>query len=288
MRSTQESSRCASSSNRTRGSSPSPNPGHSCTFKSTPSTSTDKFSARSIGSQIKVRPESLNMAGMRVGGERRYSLVSPLLSSCVFMGHPPKDPSGKGPGCLKPHCERELEHLYQLIFPRVWLIIRSCDPILSPSLDRILVVWARLTLHSCSRILVSQHCQRVSCWPPAVNYYRSIPLQSTSCLRLGCRFHELPWRLGYTGYFIACTLSCSKLIAKYKFGYVAYGFQKYGSQDELAKDPIKHLLEVYVKINADARHSKEMEDKVKSEAQSFFRRMEQGDINTSSLAMPLH
>jgi hypothetical protein len=58
---------------------------------------------------------------------------------------------------------------------------------------------------------------------------------------------------------------------------VAYGFQKYGSQEELAKDPIKHLLEVYVKINADARQSEEMGANVKSEAQAFFRRMEEGE-----------
>ena len=57
---------------------------------------------------------------------------------------------------------------------------------------------------------------------------------------------------------------------------MAYGFQKYGSQEELAKDPIKHLLEVYVKINADARQSEEMSAKVKGEAQAFFRRMEEG------------
>ncbi|GJJ11927.1 hypothetical protein Clacol_006165 [Clathrus columnatus] len=62
-----------------------------------------------------------------------------------------------------------------------------------------------------------------------------------------------------------------------QFGYVAYGFQKYGSQEELDKDPIKHLLDVYVKINADGRQSEEMGAKVKSEAQGFFRRMEEGD-----------
>lgn len=62
-----------------------------------------------------------------------------------------------------------------------------------------------------------------------------------------------------------------------QFGYVAYGFQKYGSQQELDKDPIKHLLEVYVKINADGRESEEAAAKVKSEAQNFFRRMEEGD-----------
>ncbi|KAF8587373.1 arginyl-tRNA synthetase [Ramaria rubella] len=68
-----------------------------------------------------------------------------------------------------------------------------------------------------------------------------------------------------------------------QFGYVAYGFQKYGSEEELAKDPIKHLLEVYVKINVDARQSEEMGAKVKSEAQAFFRRMEEGDEEALSI-----
>ncbi|KIJ45253.1 hypothetical protein M422DRAFT_251433 [Sphaerobolus stellatus SS14] len=62
-----------------------------------------------------------------------------------------------------------------------------------------------------------------------------------------------------------------------QFGYVACGFKKYGSEEELAIDPIKHLLYVYVKINADARESEEAKTRIQKEAQEFFRQMEEGD-----------
>ena len=32
-------------------------------------------------------------------------------------------------------------------------------------------------------------------------------------------------------------------------GLLAVGFEKYGSESELENDPIKHLFDVYVKIN---------------------------------------
>ncbi|PCH35182.1 arginyl-tRNA synthetase [Wolfiporia cocos MD-104 SS10] len=58
-----------------------------------------------------------------------------------------------------------------------------------------------------------------------------------------------------------------------QFGLIAVGFEKYGSQEQLEKDPIKHLFDVYVKINADA----EKDPNVKTEAAAFFKRMEDGD-----------
>ncbi|KAH8082824.1 arginyl-tRNA synthetase [Cristinia sonorae] len=58
-----------------------------------------------------------------------------------------------------------------------------------------------------------------------------------------------------------------------QFGLIAVGFEKYGSQEELEKDAIKHLFEVYVKVNADA----EKDPNVKVEAAKFFKRMEDGD-----------
>lgn len=58
-----------------------------------------------------------------------------------------------------------------------------------------------------------------------------------------------------------------------QFGLIAVGFEKYGSQEELEKDAIKHLLEIYVKVNADA----EKDPNVKVEAATFFKRMEEGD-----------
>ncbi|KAH9933048.1 arginyl-tRNA synthetase [Fomitopsis serialis] len=58
-----------------------------------------------------------------------------------------------------------------------------------------------------------------------------------------------------------------------QFGLIAVGFNKYGSREELEKDAIKHLFEVYVKINADAAK----DPSVKVDAAAFFKRMEDGD-----------
>ena len=54
---------------------------------------------------------------------------------------------------------------------------------------------------------------------------------------------------------------------------IAIGFEKYGSQEELEKDAIKHLFDVYVKVNADAAN----DPNVKVEAARWFKRMEDGD-----------
>lgn len=58
-----------------------------------------------------------------------------------------------------------------------------------------------------------------------------------------------------------------------QFGMIAVGFEKYGSQEELQKDAIKHLYDVYVKVSRDA----ESDPNVKVEAAQFFKRMEDGD-----------
>jgi len=58
-----------------------------------------------------------------------------------------------------------------------------------------------------------------------------------------------------------------------QFGLIATGFEKYGSQAELEKDAIKHLFDVYVKVNKDA----EADPSVKVEAAQWFKRMEDGD-----------
>ena len=54
---------------------------------------------------------------------------------------------------------------------------------------------------------------------------------------------------------------------------VAVGFDKYGSEEELQNDAIKHLLDIYIKVNKDA----EADPNVKVEAAKFFKRMEDGD-----------
>ena len=69
-----------------------------------------------------------------------------------------------------------------------------------------------------------------------------------------------------------------------QFGLLAIGFEKYGSEELLVSDPINHLFEVYVKINADVTKEKEeaifTEDDPEStnnKARLYFRRMEDGD-----------
>ena len=51
------------------------------------------------------------------------------------------------------------------------------------------------------------------------------------------------------------------------------GFEKYGSEEELERDAIKHLYDVYVKINKDA----EADPTVHDAARLHFKRMEDGD-----------
>ncbi|KAH7345303.1 arginyl-tRNA synthetase [Rhizoctonia solani] len=58
-----------------------------------------------------------------------------------------------------------------------------------------------------------------------------------------------------------------------QFGMIAVGFAKYGSEEALARDAIKHLYEVYVKINADANEDESVHDA----ARAYFKRMEDGD-----------
>lgn len=58
-----------------------------------------------------------------------------------------------------------------------------------------------------------------------------------------------------------------------QYGLLAVGFKKYGSEEELVKDPILHLFDVYVKISADAKDN----EAVNEEARSYFKRMEDGN-----------
>ncbi|KAI8381438.1 arginyl-tRNA synthetase [Radiomyces spectabilis] len=58
-----------------------------------------------------------------------------------------------------------------------------------------------------------------------------------------------------------------------QYGLLAVGFEKYGDETALAKDPIHHLYEVYVKINADAAK----DPNIDQQANDYFRRMEHGD-----------
>lgn len=76
-----------------------------------------------------------------------------------------------------------------------------------------------------------------------------------------------------------------------QFGLVGVGFNKYGSKEELEKDAIKHLLEVYIKINKDVKaeydalevdgeqktETKQVISKTDQEARDYFTSLEQGD-----------
>ncbi|KAI0823467.1 arginyl-tRNA synthetase [Trametes gibbosa] len=58
-----------------------------------------------------------------------------------------------------------------------------------------------------------------------------------------------------------------------QFGLIAVGFEKYGSYEELEKDAIQHLFQIYVKINAEA----DQDPTIREQAAAWFKRMEDGD-----------
>lgn len=63
------------------------------------------------------------------------------------------------------------------------------------------------------------------------------------------------------------------MILLFILGLLAIGFQKYGDESKLASDPIHHLYEVYVKINADAKE----DTMIDRQANEYFKKMEEGD-----------
>ncbi|KAK4053001.1 arginyl-tRNA synthetase [Microbotryomycetes sp. JL221] len=84
-----------------------------------------------------------------------------------------------------------------------------------------------------------------------------------------------------------------------QFGLLAVGFERYGSEDKLREDPISHLYEVYVKINADGSQTgtttndkgEQVSDgiptseatAVHDKAREFFVGMENGDEKSLGL-----
>ncbi|PVU85602.1 hypothetical protein BB560_006974 [Smittium megazygosporum] len=64
-----------------------------------------------------------------------------------------------------------------------------------------------------------------------------------------------------------------------QYGLLAVGFDKYGDEKQLEIDPIKHLYDVYVKINADADLNPEIHDM----ARAYFKRMEDGDAEALAI-----
>ena len=57
-----------------------------------------------------------------------------------------------------------------------------------------------------------------------------------------------------------------------QYGLLAVGFGMYGSEEKLEQDPIRHLYDVYVKINAAADEDESLHGK----ARAYFKRMEDG------------
>ena len=69
-----------------------------------------------------------------------------------------------------------------------------------------------------------------------------------------------------------------------QYGVLALGFKQFGNEEDLAKNPIKHLFEVYVKANKVQETEKEeaaakgtTESPFRDEARAYFKRMEDGD-----------
>ncbi|KAJ2778419.1 arginyl-tRNA synthetase [Coemansia javaensis] len=58
-----------------------------------------------------------------------------------------------------------------------------------------------------------------------------------------------------------------------QYGLLALGFERYGSEEALTENPIAHLFEIYVRMNAAAKEDETVND----DARAYFRRMEDGD-----------
>eukprot|EP00053_Salpingoeca_punica_P006299 m.59991 g.59991 ORF g.59991 m.59991 type:complete len:472 (-) comp13628_c0_seq1:357-1772(-) len=58
-----------------------------------------------------------------------------------------------------------------------------------------------------------------------------------------------------------------------QFGLVGLGFGRFGSRETLARDPIRHLFDVYVRTNKEM----EKDPKVDADARAYFQRLEAGE-----------
>lgn len=64
-----------------------------------------------------------------------------------------------------------------------------------------------------------------------------------------------------------------------QYGLLAIGYAKYGSEEKLLADPIRHLYDVYVQINKDMEADKAVDD----EARAYFKAMEHGEAGPLGL-----
>ncbi len=58
-----------------------------------------------------------------------------------------------------------------------------------------------------------------------------------------------------------------------QFGKLISAYKKWGQEEELKKEPIKHLFELYVRFHAEAEKEPDLEE----EGRSWFKRLEEGD-----------
>ncbi len=64
-----------------------------------------------------------------------------------------------------------------------------------------------------------------------------------------------------------------------QFGKLIVAYKLWGSEEEVKADPIKHLLEYYVRFHAEAESKPEMDD----EARAWFKKLEDGDEEATHL-----
>lgn len=65
-----------------------------------------------------------------------------------------------------------------------------------------------------------------------------------------------------------------------QFGVLAVGFERYGDEEALQKEPIKHLFDVYVRVNKDIEAEGDSlpdEESTNGKARAYFKKMEEGD-----------
>ncbi|MBI2560505.1 MAG: arginine--tRNA ligase, partial [Planctomycetes bacterium] len=64
-----------------------------------------------------------------------------------------------------------------------------------------------------------------------------------------------------------------------QFGQLIVAYKKWGNEDALKENPIKHLNELYVKYHQEAEKNPPLED----EAREWFKRLEKGDVEAKTL-----
>ncbi|KAI5160648.1 arginyl-tRNA synthetase [Nematocida ausubeli] len=64
-----------------------------------------------------------------------------------------------------------------------------------------------------------------------------------------------------------------------QFGFLAIGYAKYADQKKMEEDPIRHLNDIYVRMNQEAEQDPSLHDR----AREFFKRMEEGDKEAISV-----